>query len=269
MALPVRGLQRGHQHERAAHLPDDEGAAADAWRSTCPLDFIPTDYVVAGMILALAELLEGTARPVYQLGASDVNPCTAQRFGELVGLYKRKHYQRKGGNPLLNALQARFEPTFVDRSDVLDAAARRPSRTRRAQLASLVKKAVPALAPAAKALDGVAEDRGEDRRDPGASSSRSRRSMQRALRLLEHARRVRAPRRRRPGEAAAGRPRRIDWADWMMQRPHAGDGEADPARDGPEARRGSPRRSRAHATLVSLVDEMAERHDLGARAPAR
>ena len=35
------------------------------------LDFIPTDYVVAGMILALAELLEGTGKPVYQLGASD------------------------------------------------------------------------------------------------------------------------------------------------------------------------------------------------------
>jgi long-chain acyl-CoA synthetase len=28
-----------------------------------PLDFIPTDYVVAGMILALAELLEGTRSP--------------------------------------------------------------------------------------------------------------------------------------------------------------------------------------------------------------
>ena len=46
-------------------------------------------------------------------GASDVNPGTSNRFGELISLYKRKYYQRKGGNPLLNALQTYYEPTFV------------------------------------------------------------------------------------------------------------------------------------------------------------
>jgi long-chain acyl-CoA synthetase len=73
-----------------------------------PLDLVPTDMVVAGMILALAELVEGTAAPVYQFGASDVNPCTAQRFGEMVGVYKRRYYQRGGDgvNPLLAALAA-------------------------------------------------------------------------------------------------------------------------------------------------------------------
>ena len=54
-----------------------------------PLDLVPTDYVVAGMILAMGELIEGTAAPVYQFGASDVNPCTAQRFGELVEVHIR------------------------------------------------------------------------------------------------------------------------------------------------------------------------------------
>src|SRR5260221_7790146 len=79
-----------------------------------PLDFIPTDMVASGMILALAELLEGTHAPVYQLGASDVNRCTAARLGELIGLYKRKHYQRSSkGNPFFNFVQAHIEPVFV------------------------------------------------------------------------------------------------------------------------------------------------------------
>ena len=79
-----------------------------------PLDLIPTDYVCAGMIVALAELLEGSAKPVYQLGASDVNPCSAARFGELMALYKRKHYLRKGtGNPIVDFFQAHLESIAV------------------------------------------------------------------------------------------------------------------------------------------------------------
>ena len=80
------------------------------------LDFIPADVVCAGMVLTLAELLEGTAKPVYQYGASDVNPGTSERFGELIALYKRKHYQRRGkGNPFINFFQQYFEPAIVSR----------------------------------------------------------------------------------------------------------------------------------------------------------
>jgi len=61
-----------------------------------PLDFIPTDFVCSGMVMTLAELLEGSHKPVYQYGASDVNPCTARRLGELIALYKRKHYAGRG-----------------------------------------------------------------------------------------------------------------------------------------------------------------------------
>ncbi|HVJ18535.1 MAG TPA: SDR family oxidoreductase, partial [Polyangiaceae bacterium] len=60
------------------------------------LDVIPCDMVAAGLTLALGELLDGTAKPVYQLGSSDTNPCTMRRFFELTGLYKRKYYQRTG-----------------------------------------------------------------------------------------------------------------------------------------------------------------------------
>jgi long-chain acyl-CoA synthetase len=75
-----------------------------------PLDFIPADYVCAGMVLSLAELLDGSHKPVYQYGTSDINPVTAQRIGELIGLYKRKFYQRReGSKKLFDALQRVYE----------------------------------------------------------------------------------------------------------------------------------------------------------------
>jgi long-chain acyl-CoA synthetase len=223
-----------------------------------PLDFIPTDYVVAGMILALTELLEGTAKPVYQLGASDLNPCTAQRFGELVGLYKRKHYQQKSGNPLLNALQARFEPTFVDRSRFHATGSPAIARAVR-ELASLVRKTAPALAPAARALEGVA--RGEAKiaeiqglfepfttRENGPFDCSNTRA---AFARLDEADRAKLP----------WAPETIDWADWMMN-VHM---PAMVQRIVPEMDRKLKKGLKAlapHATLVSLLDEMAERHDL-------
>jgi long-chain acyl-CoA synthetase len=224
-----------------------------------PLDFIPTDYVVAGMILALCELLEGTAKPVYQLGASDLNPCTAQRFGELVGLYKRKHYQRKGGgNPLLNALQARFEPTFVTPSTFAMTGSRAIANVTR-EVASVLGKSLPALAPAAKALRNVA--RQEDKIaeiielfQPFTSQlngpfdcSNTRAAYQR----LSDEDKARLP----------WTPETLDWADWMMN-VHM---PAIEKRILPEMDRKLKKELAplvAHATLVSLVDEMAERHDL-------
>ena len=50
-----------------------------------PLDLIPTDLVTAGMIMSLAELLEGTAKPVYQFGTTDVNAASIVRAGRAHG----------------------------------------------------------------------------------------------------------------------------------------------------------------------------------------
>lgn len=219
-----------------------------------PLDLIPTDFVVAGMILELAELLEGTARPVYQFGAADVNPCTAQRFGEMVGLYKRKYYRRKGGNLLANAIQARIEPTFVgsarfDRTGppAIAAAAR--------EAAALLKRA--GAAPAAKALEKVALRESKvaeilrlfepfSSRDNGPfDCSNTRAAYARAS--DEDKKKLRWT------------PEAIDWADWMMnvQMP-AIEKRIMPEMDKRLVK--EPRPLAAHATLVSLVDEMAERH---------
>ena len=77
---------------------------------TC-LDIIPVDQVAVGMILALAELIEGTHKAVYHYGTSDTNALNINRLIELVGLFKRRHYVRDaGGNPVVNWIQSRLEP---------------------------------------------------------------------------------------------------------------------------------------------------------------
>jgi long-chain acyl-CoA synthetase len=73
------------------------------------LDIIPVDLVSSGMVLALAELLDGTAKPVYQLGSSERNPLFMYRFIELFSLFKRRYYREEaGGSALTNWLQSQY-----------------------------------------------------------------------------------------------------------------------------------------------------------------
>ena len=224
-----------------------------------PLDLIPADYVVAGMILALAELLEGTAAPVYQFGASDVNPCTAQRFGEIAGLYRRKYYRRGTGHPLSDALNARFEPSFVERRTFDRIGAPAVAKAAR-ELAGVLRGAGGALAPAAKALDGLSSNSDKIAKilglfEPFAAEVQG--PFDCSNTRAAYARASEADQRKLPWK-----PESIDWLDWMMnvQMP------AIEKRVMPEMERRMNREPRAkapHATLASLVDEMAERHDLG------
>jgi 1-acyl-sn-glycerol-3-phosphate acyltransferase len=224
-----------------------------------PLDLIPSDFVVAGMILVLAELLEGTAKPVYQLAASDVNPCSSQRFGELVGLYKRKHYQQRGtGNPFFNALQARFEPTFVDRA-TFDRTGPPAIASISRELAALLRKSAPVLAPAARTLEGIAK---RERKiaeiqhlfEPFSSKANGPfdcSNIRAAYARLSESDKTKLP----------WAPESIDWADWMMNvHMPAIEKRIVPAMD---QRLNKPiARPAPHATLVTLLEEMAERHDL-------
>jgi len=226
------------------------------------LDFIPADVVTAGMILTLAELLEGTAKPVYQYGASDVNPGTSERFGELIGLYKRKYYQRRGkGNPFVNFLQAYFEPAIVE-MDRYDAVG--PANIARAakSMAHVLKKAPGPVAklarPAAKSLEAAA---------------RQEEKIDHILRLFApftldqkgpfscanvHAAYARCS----PEDRAAlpWYPEKIDWADyWMNQHMPAMEKRVLPWMEERYKKELQP--LKAHATLSSLVDQMAERHE--------
>jgi long-chain acyl-CoA synthetase len=122
-----------------------------------PLDLIPTDYVCAGMIMALAELLEGRAKPVYQLAGADVNPCTVSRFGELTGLYKRKYYQRKGtGNPIVDFFQAHIEPVAISEQRFDTWSSPAMGKIGR-EIARTLRRTAPALKPAADAIESAAK----------------------------------------------------------------------------------------------------------------
>jgi long-chain acyl-CoA synthetase len=233
--------------------------AAQILGSHVPLDFIPADYVAAGMILALAELSEGSAKPVYQFGASDVNPCTVQRFGELMGLYKRKHYRTKiSGNVLFNAIQARYEPTFVDRARFHALGPPAIARASRG-LASLVRKAAPGMRAAASALERAAnrERKVADVQEVFAPFTTTR------MGPFDCSNTRAAYGRLSEDDKAKLRwaPESIDWADWMMN-VHM---PAMEKRVIPEMDRRLNKAKRplaAHETLVSLLDQMAERHDV-------
>ncbi len=227
-----------------------------------PLDLIPTDMVVAGMILAMAELLEGSAPPVYQFGASDVNPCSAQRFGEMVGMYKRQYLQRKGtGNPLsslASALASRVEPSFVDASRFALVGPPAIANAARA-VASKMRGATPAFAPVAKALENASKRTAkiaEIQKLFEPFSSRLNGPFDCSNTRAAYARASEDDKRKLPWS-----PESIDWLDWMMNI-HM---PAIEKRVIPEMDRRlfkEPKPLTPHATVVSMLDEMAERHDL-------
>lgn len=74
------------------------------------LDVIPVDMVCAGMIAALAELLEGTHKVVYQYGTSDTNACLMTRMLEVTGLYNRKLVHEGKRTSLFDRVSAYVEP---------------------------------------------------------------------------------------------------------------------------------------------------------------
>ncbi|CAN5237170.1 hypothetical protein BH09MYX1_BH09MYX1_54780 [soil metagenome] len=225
------------------------------------LDFIPSDMVAAGMLLTVAELLEGTAKPVYQYGANDINPCTSERFGELIGLYKRKAFMKKGGNPLLNFFQAHFEPAVLHIDEIDRYGAPAWSRVL-GSAAKLLKQAPdPAAAvarPAAKAIEGVA-----------ATQKRIGELLHLFAPFSNHQHgpfdctNTRAAYARLPAEwksRLSWTPDQIDWAVWMMEIHMVGvEKWIIPEMDKKMKREKKP--LRAHDSLVSLVYEMAERHE--------
>jgi long-chain acyl-CoA synthetase len=224
-----------------------------------PLDFIPTDYVCAGMIVALAELLEGNPKPVYQLGASDVNPCSASRFGELTGLYKRKHYLRhmkQGGNPFVDFFQAHLESIAVTEKR-FDAIGSPAMAKWGRQIARTLNKASPALKGAAHAIEGAAkreEKIGMIMKLFAPFTTEQNGPFSCANVRAGHARLTDADRAKLPWS-----PETIDWASWF----HTVHMPAMEKWILPEMEKKLARETKplaAHETLISLVEEMAERH---------
>jgi long-chain acyl-CoA synthetase len=222
------------------------------------LDFIPTDLVCAGMILSLAELLEGTQRPVYQYGASDVNPVTAARLAELIGLYKRKYFQRRGkGNPFLNMLASRFETDAMapSRFNAIGA----PAQSQAISAVAKLLRPVTFLRPVTKSLEGMAK---QEQRVGGLMNlfapftSLRNGPFSCANTQAAYDRANEADQRKLPW-----RPEAIDWMSWMMD-VHLPGVEKWILPEMEKKLHREPKALRPHQTLVTLVDQMAERHDL-------
>ncbi|HUE81453.1 MAG TPA: AMP-binding protein [Pyrinomonadaceae bacterium] len=81
------------------------------------LDITPVDQVAAVMLAVAAEACVEEPRLVFQASTGDTNPNNMERIINLVGLFKRKHFQEKDtGVKLINELAARMEPRPVSTS---------------------------------------------------------------------------------------------------------------------------------------------------------
>ncbi len=132
------------------------------------LDIIPVDMVTSGMIAALAELIEGTAPPVYHYGSSDTNGCRMDRYFELAGLYKRRQVFEGKKTKLFDVISSRFEAIGLTKKEYEQHGARRIAGALRGAstlfdamnhgaLRPLMKPVVETLAGAAKTEEKTAE----------------------------------------------------------------------------------------------------------------
>jgi len=228
----------------------------------CHLDIIPVDMVTSGMIAALAELCEGTAPAVYQLGSRDVNACRMTRYLELVGLYKRKLVREGKSTALFDLVSARFEPRGLSKREYEAHGAHAIAGAMRGIGGLLGKLSVgPAAAllkPASKALFAAAkaEDKTGDVMDlfiPFVAEGDW-------IFSCENTRR--AMRRMPPDELAkfCWEPEKIDWRQWMFDVHMPGlEKWVFPLIDEKLQREVKP--LRAYDSLFDILDDMTEKHD--------
>jgi len=226
------------------------------------LDIIPVDMVASGMLASLAELCEGTHKPVYQYGVTDTNPCSMKRYLELIGLYKKKRVQNGTTSSMFDMVSQHFESMGVTKkqyqamgphqyatamrgvSRVLDATAVGP-------LTSLFK-------PAARALRSAAnqEDRTGDIMDVFVPFTCE-------ADWVFSCANTRAAFARMPADERAKfiwYPESIDWREWMYGTHLPGlERWVIPEIDTKMQRELKPLKAYDH--LLDMIDEVADRHE--------
>jgi long-chain acyl-CoA synthetase len=228
------------------------------------LDIIPVDMVASGMIASLAELIDGRAPPVYHYGTTDTNGCKMNRYLEIAGLYKRKQLHEGKRSGLFEHVMARFEPRGQSKKDYQAHGAPAIASALRGLGGVLGKLGIgPAKAvfgPAAKALQGMARTESklaeiQELFIPFTAESD----------WIFSCANTRAVMDRMPPEERARfywEPEKIDWRQWMFEIHLPGlEKWVYPLIEEKMKRELQP--LRRYDTLVDLLDEMAERHDLG------
>ncbi|HVY49105.1 MAG TPA: AMP-binding protein, partial [Minicystis sp.] len=224
------------------------------------LDIIPVDMVTSGMIAALAELPEGTAPAVYQLGSSDTNACTMARYLELAGLYKRRQVFEGKRTSLFDVVSSRFEARGMTKKDWEATGAKRIAGTLKGLGGVFDKAAVGPLAslfkPAAKALKNAA--RSEERVAGVQEIFLPFVAEGEWVFSCEHTRAAFA---RMPAEERARfcwEPEKIDWRAWMWEVHLPGlEKWVYPLIDEKQQKQLKPLRAYEH--LLDVLDEAAER----------
>jgi len=188
----------------------------------------------------------------------EVNPCSSARFAELMGLYKRRSYQKTNkGNPLFNFIQSHYEPVAVT-TDRLELVGPKAFAKMGRQVAKAMR-GIGALAPAAKALESFAaqEQKIGEMLDLFAPFTTSRRAPSR--------RRTREPpmrdSRRPTSFACPWEPEKLDWPDyWMTAHMPAIESRVIPEIEKRMKKELAP--LAAHETLLTLLDQMSRRHEV-------
>lgn len=227
------------------------------------LDIIPVDTVAVGMLLALGELIEGQAQPVYQLGTSDLNPLLSRRLAELTSLYKRRHYRRGTGKALVDFIQKNFGSTPITLEQYNRYGAR-PVAEKTGALSKVLSRAAksnpllgPLFKPASKALKAVSK----------TSDRIAWISEQYIPFIAVHSYRF-SCRNTRAAHARLGddekalldwSPEALDWHDYLLNVHLPGlERHVWPQID---AKLAQPKKAlRPHDDLVALLDEAADRH---------
>ncbi len=228
------------------------------------LDIIPCDMVAGGMTLALGELIDGTARAVYQLASGDVNPCSMRRAFELTGLYKRKYYQRTGrGGPIVSALMSHFEGALLTESEYEAYGPKRvaegASFAARLLKRAAVGPAAPLLSPTAKALESFAD--GQRKVASVLTAFVPFTAVYDYVFRCDNTRAAYARLSADDRAKIAWEPETIEWRQWFLEvHVPALEKWVFPQIDD---RLRKPRRApEPHATLTALLDEIADRFDL-------
>jgi long-chain acyl-CoA synthetase len=228
------------------------------------LDIIPVDMVCSGMIMSLAALLNGTSKTVYQLASSDTNPVKMIRLIELVGLYKRRRFRAGwSNNALIDKIQASFEGVAVSKEVYERQGAGAISRYTKAAADVLKKAAVgPLEGPvksATKAIEGYSKIAGIsaeilDVFMPFIHDTNyvfrcdNTREVYDSLPEDDRAKLV-------------WYPEKIDWRDYLLE-VHIAGLERWVEEDFDEKLKTKEKVVKRHENLWSLLEEVAERHDL-------
>ena len=267
LAFPVTGWNEGINTSAPVIYLAMKGPVVYPREDDTCLDIIPVDQVAIGMMVSLAELIEGRHRAVYHYGTSDTNGLNINRLIELVGLFKRRHFLRDaGGNPLANWIQSRMEPESLTaenyekwgphfRSNAVGSLATMVGRLAEGPLEALA-------GPASSALRGISKGiaiqaRITDQFVPFMATHNYRFSCANVRAACE---RLDADDRR----LLHWCPEQIDWRHYILDIHGPGLQEnVTPLIDAKIKKKAKP--LRAHDDLVAMLDHAAEHHDL---APA-